>query len=414
MKKKILIIGGGLTGLTAAYELAKNEISVTVAEKECELGGLLGSFRINDYYLEKTYHHIFRTDKSIIELIRELGLANRLRWYESSIGLYYDGKMYPFVTPIDLLKFKPLGIVDKIRMGLAAVYLQKDIKWKKYLKTPAYKWMKKWCGERAYQVVWKPLLVGKFGDKYKRVSMAWLWARIHTRGGSKDTDGKERLGYMDGGFGLIIDRLRGEITKMGGVIKTKTKIVHADLKQDIKDYDAVISTIPSKGIDYLGAVNVVFTSKQNLSQYYWHNINDIESPFLAFIQHTNLVGYCQYGGDFVYYMGAYIPHDHKLFTESDENVYNEFFDYLKKIYPEFDRKKIIKKFLFRFKNAQHVVTTNFQLPITNYELNKVKVYSANFAQIFPEDRGTNYAVREGIKVANLVMEDLKKNSETIF
>ena len=410
MEKKILIIGGGLTGLTAAYVLGKNNIRVTVMEKEKELGGLLGSFKIGETYLEKTYHHIFRTDKSIIKLIEELGLAQRLKWHESSIGLYYDGGLYPFVTPLDLLRFKPLGIFDKIRMGLVAVYLQKDKKWEKYVKIPAYKWMKKWCGERAYEVVWKPLLVGKFGDKYKEISMAWLWARIHTRGGSKDADGKERLGYLDGGFGLIVDRLSEEIKKSGGEIKLKTEIDDKTLKQIQNDYDAIISTIPSKNVDYLGAVNVIFTSKQNLSRYYWHNINDMKSPFLAFIQHTNLVDKKQYGEDFVYYMGTYVPHGHKFFTESEEKVYDEFFDYLKKIFPEFDRKKIIEKFLFRFKNAQHIVDMNYQLPArggqASYELNKIKVYSANFAQIFPEDRGTNYAVREGVKVAEVVLEDL--------
>ena len=398
--------------MTAAYVLGKNNIRVTVMEKEKELGGLLGSFKIGGTYLEKTYHHIFRTDKSIIKLIEELGLAQRLKWHESSIGLYYDGNLYPFVTPIDLLKFKPLGIFDKVRMGLVAVYLQKDKKWEKYVRVPAYKWMKKWCGKRAYEVVWKPLLVGKFGDKYKLISMAWLWARIHIRGNSKDADGKERLGYLEGGFGLIVDRLSEEIKKSGGEIKLNTEIDEKTLKQIQNDYDAIISTIPSKNVDYLGAVNVVFTSKQNLSRYYWHNINNAESPFLAFIQHTNLVDKKQYGDENVFYMGTYVPHDHKFFTENEEKIYDEFFDYLKKIFPEFDRKKVIKKFLFRFKNAQHVVTTNYQLNLSKSPFDKgdlkKNIYQANFAQIFPEDRGTNYAVREGVKVAEVVVENLKK------
>lgn len=405
MKKKVMIIGGGLTGLTAAYVLSKKDISVEIFEKESDLGGLLSSFKINNTYLEKTYHHIFRTDTSIIKLIDELGLADRMKWHESSIGLYYDGHLYPFVTPRDLFKFKPLGLLDKFRMGLVAVYLQKDSHWKKYLKIPAYKWMKRWCGKRAYQVVWKPLLVGKFGDKYKSVSMAWLWARIHTRAGSKDGDGKERLGYLDGGFGLIVDKLREEIIKNGGIIKTNTTVDESELKNIANDYDAIISTSPSKNIDYLGAVNVVFTSKQNLSQYYWHNINNIGSPFLAFIQHTNLVDKKRYGGNYVYYMGAYVSHDHMFFTESDEKIYTVFFDYLKNLFPEFDKSKIIKKFLFRFKSAQHVVNTGYSVP--NVKLGK-KIYQANFSQIFPEDRGTNYAVREGIKIASLVAGDLQK------
>ena len=182
MKSKILVVGGGITGLVAAYRLLQKKYRVTLVEKDNNLGGLLGGFKINGVYLEKTYHHIFRTDREIISLIKELGLEDKLKWHESKTGLYFEGKLYPFAGAIDLLKFKPLNLIDKLRLGLVKIYLEKENNWHKFENVLAYEWMKKWCGDRAYKVVWEPLLMGKFSDRYKEISMAWMWARIHTRG----------------------------------------------------------------------------------------------------------------------------------------------------------------------------------------------------------------------------------------
>lgn len=160
----------------------------------------------------------------------------------------------------------------------------------------------------------------------------------------------------------------------------------------------------------MGAITIVFSSTQNLSKFYWHNINDIKSPFLAFIQHTNLVGTENYSGKNIYYMGTYLPQNHKYFTCKDSLIEKDFFDYLKKIFPEFNQKEIGEKFVFKFKYAQHIVTTNYQERINPSALraspldrgdSESKVIQANFAQIYPEDRGINFAVREAEKVAKL-------------
>lgn len=389
--KKIAIIGAGLTGLVAGYELSKKGHQVTIYEKSGDVGGLMGGFKISGTSLEKTYHHIFKSDKYIIELIKELGLQSRLKWYPEKTALYYDNQMYPFVGAMDLLKFKPLGLVAKIRLGLVKIWLEKDNNWQKYENVPAYQWMEKWCGRKAYQVIWEPLLRGKFDDKYQEISMAWMWARIHTRGNSGE------LGYLDGGFGQITEGLAKRIKKNSGVIKLNTEV---DFKKVEKDFDRIIYTGASKEIDYLGAICVVFTSKQSLSPFYWHNINDLKSPFVAFIQHTNLVDKKNYGGKNVYYLGKYLPNDDKLMTTVDGKVAEKYFDYLKKIFPNFDKKLVEQKWVFKFKNAQHIVDCNYQVPPTKIS---EKVYQANFAQIYPEDRGTNFAVREGKKIVKKIL-----------
>lgn len=397
MQKKVAIIGAGIGGLAIGYELSKKGYEVTVFEKEKEIGGLLSDFEIEGENLEKVYHHIFKTDKEVIGLIEELGLQSKLKWHKSSIGLYYDGKMYPFLGAIDLLKFGGLGLVDKFRLGLVYLWLKFDGAWKKYENITAAEWMEKWAGKRAYEVIWKPLLKGKFHEYYQKVSMAWLWARIHTRGGSTNEKGEEVLGYLDGGFGQIAERLVKEIKKGGGSVEMGRP------QESPLHFDVVIDTRPIRNIDYIGAVDLVFSSNQSLSEYYWHNINDLKSPFLVMVQHNNLLKNGGYNGKNIYYLGTYVPQDHEYFKISDEKIEKEWFDYLKKIKPEFDEKQVLEKKIFKFKNAQHIVSRKYKVP--SYKV-KENYYRLNFAQIYPEDRGINFAVKEAKKLVEMIEKDL--------
>lgn len=388
---KIAIVGAGLTGLVAGYRLSQKGHAVTIFEKGNDVGGLMGGFSIGKTSLEKAYHHIFTTDNHIINLVKELGLLDKLHWYPEKTSLFYNGVVYPFMGAVDLLRFNPLSLLSKIRLGVVKILLEKDNNWEKYANQLAYQWMKKWCGEEGYKVIWEPLLRGKFHEQYKSVSMAWLWARIHTRGNSG------KLGYFQGGFRVISDELAKRIKKSNGEIVLNHEVDH---KKIAREFDKVIYTGAAKGIGYLGAVCLIFTSEQSLSTSYWHNINDNTSPFLAFIQHTNLVDKKQYGNKNVYYMGVYVPHDHRNFIDKDEKIIEEWFEYLKKVFPDFDKRMVDEKWLWRFKNAQHIVTKNYVVPPRKIS---EKIYQSNFAQIYPEDRGTNFAVREGELVANEIV-----------
>jgi protoporphyrinogen oxidase len=392
-RRKIAIIGGGLGGLTLGYFLSKKGEKVTIFEKENFLGGLVGGFKIEGENLERLYHHFFKTDVDLINLLEETGLEKNIKWYKSLTGIYWKNKMYPFNGAIDLLKFKPLSLIDKVRMGLVALYLGMDNNWKKYEGVTAARWMKKAVGKQAYEVVWQPLLIGKFHKFYKDISMAWLWARIHTRGNSKNEKGEEVLGYIDGGFDKLTKRLAELIKKNNGEIKLKSEV--KDIKDLEKNFDMIIDTRPDKEVEYLAAVNIVFSSEQNLSKYYWHNINDSNSPFIAFIQHTNLVGTKKYNNKNVYYLGAYVPQNHEFLKMDEKKLVNQWFNYLKKIFPEFDKTKAKDISVFRFKNAQHIVSKKYK--VKKYKVSD-KVYRMNFAQIYPEDRGVNFAVREARKL----------------
>ena len=397
MKKKIAIIGTGIGGLTAGYELLKKNNKVTIFEKEKNIGGLAAGFKMEGEILDKSYRHIFKTDKDIIELINELGLKNKLHWYKSSTGLYWQGKIYPFLTAMDLLKFKPLNILEKFRMGMVAMWLKFDKDWKKYENVLAYSWMKKMIGDKPYKVVWEPLLKGKFDDIYKQISMAWLWARIHTRGNSTNEKGEEVLGYLDGGFESLTKKLAEKIKTKGGKIILNKEI--DDIEKIKKEFDLIIDTRPIKEVNYLGMVNIVFSSSQNLGKYYWNNINDLNSPFVALLQHTNLVGTKKYNGKNIYYLGTYISQKSKYFKWSDKQIIDEWLSYLPNVFPNFDRKQISQINVFKFKNAQHIVGLNYKVPAYKVSNN---YYRLNFAQIYPQDRGMNYAVSEAKKMVDLL------------
>ena len=428
------VIGGGFTGLVAAYRLARLGANITVFERNASLGGLAADFMLQGAHLEKTYHHIFRTDRDILNLVDELGVADRLIWCNSSLGIFRDGKIYPFMSPLDLLRFKPCNFFNRLRLGAVAFYLQKRKNWRGLASQSAFNWMRRACGEQATRVIWEPLLRGKFDRYFDSVSMAWLWARIHIRANSRDSADAEKLGYFRGGFAVITRKLESELLTAGVKILKNCRVEELaesgnriSLKSggQWQEFDRCIFTGPSsvlarllpagradletyrrklQSIDYLGAICLVFASEQDIGDVYWLNVNEPGAPFLVFINHTKMVDPGLYQNKFVYYIGSYQPHDSPLFNLADEKIISLWLDYLKKIHPQFDAQQIIEKHLFKLKHAQHIVDTNYASKIPDYRTALPGLFLANFSQIYPEDRGTNYAVREGNKIAEMVSQ----------
>ena len=437
MSKKILIVGGGYTGLTAALRLAqRGNYSVTLTEMSTQLGGLAGGFPLAGTWLEKTYHHIFLTDTTILNLVAELGLKEKLIWCDSSVAIFRDGKIHAFKTPLDLLKFTPCGIVGRLRTGFTAFYLKYKKSWQGLLPHRAHDWMARACGQSAMNAIWTPLLKGKFGSQFDDVSMAWLWARIHTRANSRSPGG-EKLGYFRGGFNVVTAALESELRHLGVTIQTGTAVEKFSSDDRVAvingrevSFDGCIFTgsssalaglLPAgdeyndygkklRSIGYLGAICLVFTSDQDLGNFYWVNVNETGAPFLVFIQQTNLVDSSFYGGKHVYYIGAYLQVDEPRFRMTDDELSRLWLGYLPKLFPAFDPARISEKFIFRFRAAQHIVDTDYEKKIPDYKTPLPGVYLANFSQIFPEDRGTNFAVLEGEKIAALVQRDLGDSS----
>jgi protoporphyrinogen oxidase len=430
--KQILIIGGGFTGLTAALRLSADaNFSITLVESSAQLGGLAAGFPLGGTSLEKTYHHLFLTDTSILDLVRELGLQEKLIWCDSSVAIYRDGKIHAFKTPLDLLRFSPCSFTGRLRTGLMALYLKHQKNWRGFARQTAHDWLLRACGPSAMAGIWTPLLKGKFDRHYDSVSMAWFWARLHIRANSRSGGGGEKLGYFRGGFNVITSALENEIRRRGVKIRTGATVEHisgertAVLNGETMPFDYCLFTGPSpafanllpaqeslrdyaaklRSIEYLGAVCLVFTSDQNLGDFYWVNVNEPEAPFLVFLNHTRLMDKSFYGGKQVYYIGAYLPPEGKIFSLPDDELAKLWFGYLKKMFPEFEAGRLNERHIFRFRAAQHIVDTRYAEKIPDYRTPLPGVYLSNFSQIFPEDRGTNFAVREGLKMAELLQRE---------
>ncbi|HEY8590607.1 MAG TPA: NAD(P)/FAD-dependent oxidoreductase [Naasia sp.] len=435
--KTAAVIGGGYSGLVGAIRLAEAGYAVTVLEHGPTVGGLAGDFHIEGAPMEKAYHHLFRTDRDIIALAKELGVGHKLEWHTGKTALFYNGVVHSFNGPLDLIRFTPLSFGNRVRTGLVALYLQLNKKWDRYRTVTAYEWMRKAVGQQATAVIWEPLLRGKFDKHFDKVAMAWLWARIHVRGNSKEKgELTEKLGYFAGGFETFTNALVKRAEELGVTIRTRSGIEKLDSDGrkvtltvaggSVEQFDSCMATIPSgafarliegaagaspeylaklRSIDYLGARLMVFSSDQDISPYYWHNINDVDLPFLVFINHTKLMGTAPYGGKNVYYIATYVGMDHELFTCSDEELEKVWFAGLRRVFPGFAAGAVREKHFFRFGNAQHIVTTDYASKIPAHRTPVPNVYLCNFSQIFPEDRGTNYAVRDGEAVARQLIAD---------
>ena len=440
---RVGVIGGGIAGLAAAYELTSQGHFVEVFEQADFLGGQASTFEVFGGRLERGYPHLFTSDTDITDLIEELNLEDNLAWLESSVGFYVDrgdgGKIWDFATPKDLLMFKPLSLFSRLKVGVWSLILKNSKNYRKFENITAKDWLLKRMGLSAYEVIWEPLLRGKFGEFYDRISMTWIWSKMRLRVGSRKKSGTgELLGYPMGSFGEIIDRLALKITQNGGVIHTSatvSQIVESrgsatsldvtlhDSASERRDYDAIVATTPSyvfsrlappmpeiyqsklDNIDYLSAVLMILVMDRPFTDKYWLNIADRTMPFVALIEHTNLIPRKLYGGKHILYVSNYPSRSSELYMKSPEELIDLFVPHLKKINPGFDRSHIIEYHHHRVDGAQPIVGLNYRLNIPEHRTPHKGLYLANTTQIYPEDRGTNYSVRMGRQVASMVMED---------
>jgi protoporphyrinogen oxidase len=434
---KAIVVGGGVAGLTAAYRLLQGGHEVTVLEAGPELGGLVRTFDAGGEPLECFYHHIFTTDTVIIDLINELGLGDRLVWHDSKVGFFHGGKIWPFVTPMDLLRFKPLPLIDRVRLGLTALYLRRQKKWAGYEKVTAWQWIERYAGRRVLDVVWGPLLRGKFADQAEEVAMAWLWSKISLRFSSRRSGvgSKEQLGYMMGSFGVYIHELEKRI-RAGATVETSAPVKQITVSggradgvvlEDGRrvDADAVLACVPSErflpiapplGAEYERRVSAarwqwalcyVIALKESLTPIYWLNVGDPDTPFIAVIEHTNFIEKERYGGLNLVYLSNYLTPNHPWFSLSDEELDDLYLPHLAKLNPNFNRDWIVDRWVFKGPNAQPVIRRNYRDDLPDHRTPVPGLYLANMQQIYPEDRGQNYSIRMGDQVAKMAMDDLK-------
>ena len=424
------IIGGGLTGMSAADTLSQQGQSCTLYEQSESLGGLAGSFKVGDVHLERFYHHLFTSDTAMVALIDRLGLADSLEWLPTS-NSYFADRIYPFSTPLDLLRFSRLGLTDRLRLGLLYVRTTFVKDWHPLEAITAKDWLIQMAGERVYEAFWAPLLRSKFGGHADEVAAVWIWNKLKLRGSSRGRRQEERLGYLRGGFGRALDKWEERLREQDVRIEVGAPVQSIEVRdglatgvkvQDrLREHDLILATtaptlladmvldLPDgyraqlRSIPYLANVCLVLQLSQSLSDTYWLNIGDPRIPFTGVIEHTNMQRPEVYGGRNLVYISRYLDPDEPLYQMSAEEILDSYLPHLGHIYPGFERSWVQRVWAWRDRYTQPLIGLHysarrpgFRTPIKNLRL-------CSMAQVYPEDRGMNYAVAYGQLVASEIM-----------
>jgi len=407
------VLGAGALGLTVALRLAQRGDEVVVVEREPLPGGLASGFEVEPgMFLDRFYHHLFASDRHAIGLIEELGLGDELIWRRPLTVTLRDGKVHQLDSASSLLRFSPLPLAARLRMGAALAYLRTLSSPERLEGQTAAAWIEKRMGRDAYRVVWSPLLSGKFGALADQIAMPWFWARVHDR--------TARLGYLRGGFQRFYNRLAERIVELGGDLRFGVEVreVRTDPSGGMEvltdaqplNVDRVVSTLavrltcrltPELPGDYrarhewgtaYGAHCLVLALDRPLTASYWMNVNDPGFPFMALVEHTNYLSPGDYGGRHLVYLGNYRPMDDPLLRMPLAAVLDQFAPHLARINPAFSREWVTDAWAFAAPFAQPIVTVDYRDHIPPFATPLRGLWVASMFQVYPHDRGQNYSI----------------------
>jgi protoporphyrinogen oxidase len=447
---RVAVIGAGVAGLTAGYQLSREGHLVHVYERWPGLGGQAATLPVGDgVLLERYYHHLFTSDLDIAGLYRELGLPDGIEWLPSSVGFHTGGRTHPFTSPLDLLRFPPLSLRSRLRMGLGVLRLRRHEEAGPFERVTARQWIARHMGEESWERVWGPLLGNKFGERAEEISMAWLWSKLTVRGTGKEAKG-EVLGYPRDTFEGLFQALGRAIEEREGQVLIDRPAARIEARAERfavlagapdsfrrghdprdfevsgapEEYDAVIATVPNavfeqllepglaarlapgylerlRSIEYHAAVCLLLELDRDFGRFYWTNVGDSELPFVGLIEQTKLVDPSRYGGRRFLYVANYVAHGDPLLELDADQLLDHYEPGLRRVNPEFDRSWVRNRWLHREPDAQPIVTAGYRDRMPALETGLRGLFLANTTQVYPEDRGTNYAVRLGRQVAGL-------------
>jgi protoporphyrinogen oxidase len=423
---RVVVIGAGAMGLAAAYHALKRGHKVILLEAAPEPGGMAAHFDLGGLSIERYYHFVCKADQSTFDLLAELALGDRMRWVPTSMGYFFDGRLYPWGDPLSLLRFPKLSLIEKLRYGAMMFFSTKRRDWQSLENVSARDWITSWCGAAAYDKMWAPLFRLKFFEYADNISAAWIWTRFKRVGTSRKSLMQEELGYIEGGSETLVNALVRAIEDRGGTLRLGTPATRVETANgrvtgvtaggEFFAADAVISTMPTPyvsrivpdlpeqerarydAIGNIGVVCVVFRLKRSVTPHFWVNISDSRFEIPGIVEFSNL----RPTRDTVVYIPYYMPLTHPKFAKDDAFFRAECLRYLNLINPALREDDVTAFHVGRLRHAQPVCPPGFAAMLPPVETSIRGLQIADTCFYYPEDRGISESVRFGKLMAERV------------
>ena len=407
-KSKVAIVGSGFLGLTLALRLAEKGHNVTVFESAPEIGGLASVWQIGDLTWDRHYHVVLLSDSYTRKIIEEVGLKDEFEWVETKTGFYTDGRLVSMSNTIEFLKFPPLDLISKLRLGATIFYASRLKNWKSLEKVTVEEWLTKLSGKKTFDKIWRPLLKAKLGEAYVETCAAFIWATIQRMYAARNSGlKKEMFGYVRGGYANVLRKFSEVLTEKGVDVRLSSPVaeieeiegkINLTSRDKSEEFDKVILTCPSNiaakilpqltdaekerlnNIRYLGIICASVLTKKPISEYYVTNITD-ETPFTGVIELSALVDKREFGGNSLIYLPRYLAPDHELFDKSDEEIEEHFLSSLEKMYSHFDRNDVLEFKISRVRQVFPLLTLDYSKTVPPVETSLENVFIVNSSQI---------------------------------
>lgn len=410
-------------GLAVAYQLARDGHHPVVYEADDRIGGMTAAFDFSGLKIERYYHFHCISDHAFLNVLDELNLSDKMHWVPTKMGYWYLNQLQAWGNPIALLKFRGLGFVAKFRYGLHAFLSTKRDDWRSLDEVDAVRWIQRWVGPEAYEVLWRRLFDYKFYDYTSNLSAAWIWSRIRRIGRSRYSLFKEKLGYLEGGSETLLQGMHADIQNHGGEVRLQspaTKVIiengavrGVETANGIENFDIVISTIPLpyipklipdlpsailtqfKSVKNIAVVCVIVKLRKPLTENFWLNTNDPEMDIPGIVEYSNLRPL----ENSIVYVPFYMPGEHPKFAEPDEVFLGKVRKYFKKINPNLKDGDFLDIRASRYRFAQPIGVPGYLETIPGARLPINGLWVADTSYYYPEDRGISESIDFGRKMA---------------
>ncbi len=427
MGERIAVIGAGPMGLAIAYQLAKDGHTPVLFEADSRVGGMSAAFDFSGLSIERYYHFYCISDLAFLQMLDEVGLTKQIHWVPTKMGYWFQHRLQAWGNLLELLYFDGIGLISKIRFGLHAYLTTLRSNWRPLDRINGVEWLKRWVGQRAYDVLWRRVLENKFQDDVHNLSAAWLWGRIHRVGTSRYSIMKEKLGYLEGGTNALLRAMTARITAGGGIICLNTPISKVVIENGavkgveslgiFEPFSKVISTLPMpivpdlipdlpealraryKAIRNIAVVCVIVKLKRALTSKYWVMVNDPDMDIGGLFEYSNLR---PLDDQHVVYVPFYMPNDHVKYQDSDAAFVEKSRRYLKRICPALQDADFLDIRVSRYPHAQPICPPNYIDTLPEVQTSVHGLWVADTSHYYPADRNISESIDFGRTLARTV------------